>query len=658
MTAADDVKSRIDIVDLVSEHVSLRKAGRNFVGLCPFHTEKTPSFNVSPDRQTWHCFGACSTGGDVFNFVMKRQNIDFGEALRVLAERAGVNLTATRSPEEDERRERLLHANEAAAAFFHNALRSKPGATARSYLDSRGLDDATIEAFELGFGPDAWEALKSHLIERGFPEQELLDAGLLVEGERGGYDRFRNRLVFPIRDERGRVCGFGGRALEPSDGAKYVNTPQTAVFDKSSILYALDRAKEAVRRHRQVIVVEGYMDAIAAHQHGIRNVVASMGTAVTEKQMRTLERYKCQILLAMDADPAGVEATLRALREAAELGMLRGSAQSVHPDELAEADFSDKIQQWSQSALKRAVFNCHVIALSGKDPDEMIRADRAAWDAAVENVKPFLDHVFGLVASRLDLSEPNGRIEMIAQLAPFVRLIDEPVLRAHWVQRLATKARVSEKAVQAELKRVRAQPPRKSEATNGASVPTRAVQRDKTEEFILALLFRYPQLHEEGCALSLDLFALGENAALFEAWRVSPDPQSLGVTLPEELRGHYTRVCLRELPVLDGEELGEALGDCVRRIELRRLSAAKQASTASIANRAPEEDLRTVVSQAREALERNGENGSSIGDTEVSAFARALVEDMEKGQQLHRPAQNARQEEPQSQSPPPEDGST
>ena len=219
MSAIDEVKSRIDIVDLVSESVPLQRAGRNFRANCPFHSERTPSFYVSPDRQTWHCFGACATGGDIFSFVMKREGAEFGEALRILAQRAGVNLVEhRREPQEDERRERLLQANELAAAFFHNALlNSKPAQAARAYLASRGLDAETIETFQLGYSPDSWDALKSHLVERGFSHEELIAAGLLVERDGGSYDRFRDRLMFPIRDpsrKDGRVVGFGARQLD------------------------------------------------------------------------------------------------------------------------------------------------------------------------------------------------------------------------------------------------------------------------------------------------------------------------------------------------------------------------------------------------------------------------------------------------------------
>ncbi|MDP3768973.1 MAG: DNA primase, partial [Dehalococcoidia bacterium] len=552
----------------------------------------TPSFVVTPDRQTWHCFGACSTGGDIFSFVMKRDGIEFGEALRMLADRAGVALGDRPDPERDERRERLLAANEAAAGYFHHVLLSAAAAEGtRAYLSSRGLDAATIEAFQLGFSLDSWDALRSHLAERGFGAEELLASGLLVESERGGYDRFRGRLMFPIRDGQGRVAGFGGRELEGAQtggrlpegdpsGAKYINTPQTAVFDKSALLYGLDRAKEAIRREHSAIVVEGYMDAIAAHQHGIANVVASMGTALTERQIRALERFKCNILLALDADAAGIEATLRALREAEAAGVIRAATETAHPSALADSDFAEKVQQWSRDALKRATVNFHVVPLSGKDPDEMIRADRGSWDAAVANATPFPDHVFGLVAGRKDLTQPAQRAELIKELVPVVRLIEEPAHRAHYVQRLARLAQVREDVIESELRRHPSFPGR-TRRTAPAPVAS-AGYREPREEYCLALLLRHAELRPEGMELHGDIFLLAEHRAIFEAWRTTPDIDAIRSQLSADLQPHLEPIIHKDLPVFEGSRLHEAFADCVRRIELRRLSQAKQVSAAAL----------------------------------------------------------------------------
>lgn len=648
MNAIEEVKSRIDIVDLVGQYVPLQRSGRNYKASCPFHAERTPSFFVTPERQSWRCFGACSTGGDIFAFVMKREGVEFGEALRILAERAGVNLGDRKEPEAEEREQRLLQANEAAAAFFHNALlHSKPGDVARTYLSERGVDLETIEAFQLGYSPDSWDALKSHLTERSYTDEELLSAGLLVESERGGYDRFRGRLMFPIRDDRGRTVGFGARQLATEGktadaGAKYINTPQTPAFDKSALLYALDKAKETVRREKSVIVVEGYMDAIAAHQHGIANVVASMGTALTEKQIRRLERFRSTILLAMDADAAGIEATLRALQEAGEAGVIRAAPQPVHPAELPEEEFSNKVQEWSRDGLKRAAVNFYVVPLSGKDPDEMIRKDRAAWDAAVAAAEPFTDHVFELVAARKDLSQPGQRAELLRELLPVVRLIDEPVYRSHYLQRLARLAQVGEDVVRSELRK---QPARRPRALVPESASAKALrgQREPQEEFLLALLLRHPEIRKEGTSLSQDLFSLGEHRAIFAAWRETPQLDALRESLAEELHPYLERVLARELPFLEGTRLREALEDCVRRIELRRLSQAKQASAAALSEPGLQEYMSAAVQEAvalqaarsgtmpEEALPPNG-------DARASELAATLVEDSEMGRRLHHPA--------------------
>ena len=452
--------------------------------------------------------------------------------------------------------------------------------------------------------------------------------------------------MFPIRDERGRVVGFGARALASSQGetsetggAKYINTPQTPTFDKSGLLYALDRAKEAIRREKSVIVVEGYMDVIAAHQHGITNVVASMGTALTERQIRTLERFKSKILLAMDADAAGIEATLRALQEAEATGAVRADSTSAHPTLLDEDEFSRKAQEWSRDALKRATVNFYVVPLSGKDPDEMIRADRASWEAAIADAKPFTDHVFETVAARKDLSQPGERAELLQELLPVVRLIEEPVYRAHYVQRLARLARLDEKTVRSALQQSRGRPGRRgAEPAEPAAVVSPV--REPQEEFCLALLLRHSDLRHEGAALSPDIFLLGEHRAIFTAWHETPDPESLRRALPEELHPRLESIMQRNLPYLEGAQIREALRDCVRRIEFRRLSAAKQASTAALADFDSQEEVQAAVREAYALLggrDRPDEEHtpSAGGDSRQSEKAITLVEDMEVGRRLH-----------------------
>jgi DNA primase len=306
LNEVEEIKARLDIVDVIGQYVTLQKAGRTFKAPCPFHNERTPSFVVSPDRQSWHCFGACGTGGDVFSFVMKREGIEFPDALRMLAERAGVKLQERRvSVEQDRQRERLYAANEAAAHFYRDLLlKGDAAGQARHYLEKRGLDTAAVEMFLLGYSSQGWEALRDHLKNHGFADREMLQAGLVIEGERGLHDRFRDRLMFAINDQKGRVIGFGARALDDAL-PKYINTSQTALFDKGGVLYALDRAQAAIRRDARAVIVEGYMDAIAAHQHRFDNVIAQMGTALTERQVRIVKKLANEIVLALDADAAG-----------------------------------------------------------------------------------------------------------------------------------------------------------------------------------------------------------------------------------------------------------------------------------------------------------------------------------------------------------------
>jgi DNA primase len=272
MSVVDEIKERLDVVEVIQPYVPLKKAGRNYKGLCPFHAEKTPSFVVFPETGTWHCFGACGIGGDVFTFVMKQENLSFGEALQVLAQRAGVELEP-RSPEAGEAEKRLdllRQINQAAATYFHHLLyHSDEAARARAYLEKRGLNRETIDRFQVGYALDQWDGLIRYLIDKGYTLEDVHETGLIIEREDGSgyYDRFRGRVVFPIRDHRGRTIGFGGRIL--GEGVpKYLNSPQTPLFDKSSVLFGLDQAKAGIRTVGEAVIVEGYMDVLMAHQHG------------------------------------------------------------------------------------------------------------------------------------------------------------------------------------------------------------------------------------------------------------------------------------------------------------------------------------------------------------------------------------------------------
>jgi DNA primase len=619
MTAVEEVKARLDIVEVVGAYVRLQKAGRYFKANCPFHNEKTPSFYVYPDRQNWHCFGACSTGGDVISFVSKKENLDFTGALRLLAERAGIEL-----PSDGPRRQEiktLQDANEAAALFYHGLLANpSPEGRAQAYINERGLDQKTVNDFQLGYAPAGWNTLRDHLVSRGYSEAHLVEAGLLVEGERGPYDRFRDRLIFPIRDDRGRVVGLGGRVLpggeaESQPGAKYVNTPQTSVFDKGSLLYGLDRAKDAIRSAGTAVIVEGYMDVIAAHQFGHRNVVASMGTALTERQAALLQRFAERVVLAMDADEAGSAANLRAIQVVA--GAERPSRVAGRPRNL----------------------DIRVVALPrGKDPDELIRSsEEDAWPNAVDSARPVVDHLIAVVGAGLDLMQPQARSQLVAEVLPAIADVSDPVLRAHYLQRLSRLARVSEEELRRELRR---RPRQRSESSATAAgersaPPVTSVRvRDGTsarEAYLLSLLYRVPSLAEQGKELSDDLFYISENRELFRRWR-----ESEAVAEEEsELWELYQAVMVSNLPIIETNEAENAFLDCVQRLQHAKIRAVKEASALALADGEARVRPGQVASIARARLGA-GDDEETIEDEATALAASQLLQDMEAGLQFHR----------------------
>jgi DNA primase len=496
MSQIDEIKSRIDIVDLVSETVKLRRTGKNYAGLCPFHNEKTPSFIVSPDRQTWRCFGQCNEGGDIFSFVMKKENWDFGEALRFLADRAGVKLEAYRAqkPEEKEEHERLRGLLEEALTFYRHQLVNTPaGKPALDYVrEKRRLSDATLETFGLGYAPDSWEAALKHFKDKGYAEQELLDAGLVSQRESGGFiDRFRNRLMIPIRDENGRMAGFGARILDPNDYPKFLNSPDTVLFSKSRLLYGLDRARRPIRAANQAVIVEGYLDVIALHQAGFENVVSPMGTALTEDQLRLLKRFSRRIVLALDPDAAGQQAVLRGL-EAARQSLDR-------QDELAfDARGLLRHEARLQADLRVARMPDEL------DPDEIVQRDPAEWKGLIEAAQPIVVHVMGALAAGRDLDDAKVKSEIAAQVLPLIEDLPNPIERDAYRQRLARFLKVDERAlsgVTAPGLTGRGRRPRPRPATSTLPEGTPPVEvapptspSRKIEAHILSLLLRRPDL--------------------------------------------------------------------------------------------------------------------------------------------------------------------
>lgn len=440
MTAIDEIKARLNIVDLVSETVKLRRAGKNYTGFCPFHPNtRTPAFVVFPDSGTWRCFGQCNEGGDIFQFVMKKEGWDFAETLRYLAERAGVQLEplTPQKQERDEANERLRGLLEEAVIFYrHHLLQSPAGAPAREYLAKRGLTAQTIETFGLGYAPVAWEAALQHFTQRGYTPEELLQAGLVTERQEGQgvYDRFRNRIMFPIRDASGHMAGFGARILDPNDIPKFLNSPQTALFDKGRLLYGLDQARKAIRAADQVVIVEGYLDVIVLHQAGFTNTVSPMGTALTDDQMRLLKRYTRRIVLALDADAAGEKATLRGLEVA---------RQAL--DQTDEIVFDARGLMRHEARLQA---DLRVTTIpEGMDPDEVVLRDPEEWTRILDEAKPVVVHVMETLARGQDLDDPRVKREIAERVMPLIQEVGSPVERQDYTQRLARLLRVDERAL-------------------------------------------------------------------------------------------------------------------------------------------------------------------------------------------------------------------
>jgi DNA primase len=483
MSVTDDIKQRLDLVSLITESgVALRKAGRNFAGFCPFHSNtRTPAFYVFPATQSYYCFG-CHAAGDAFNFVMARQGLEFGEALRTLASRTGVQLEE-RTPEqqqEDATRTRLRQINSDAATYWNHLLTStQKGQPGRTYIEGRGLTASTIETWQLGYAPDEWSDLLVYLTDRkGYTPEELEQAGLVIKREHGGYyDRFRNRVMFPIRNIKGEIVGFGGRALG-DDHAKYMNSPETPLFHKSSVLYGIDLARDAIRQQDAVVFVEGYVDVIMAHQSGFGNVVAPMGTALTSEQVNIVKRLAHTIYLALDADAAGARATLKGLET------LRENLDATETP-VPTAQGAIRWERELEGEVK-------IITLpEGRDPDEVLRDDAGQWQVLIDAAQPLMDYYMLQLTGDLDLGSGKGRADAVDRLAPLIAELGNLVQRAHYIQQLARKVGLSEDIVRAAVAQARRKPGHNDRQRPAATVAAQAFSR---EDHLLSLLLRFPDI--------------------------------------------------------------------------------------------------------------------------------------------------------------------
>jgi len=461
----DEIKSRLDIVEVIGSYIKLQKTGANFRALCPFHSEKKPSFFVSPARQIWHCFG-CSAGGGIFDFIMKIEGVEFGDALRILAQKAGVELKKY-TPEYTKlksERQRLYEICELATRFFEKQLEeSSTGKEAKKYLISRGITEESIKKWRLGYSPDTWQGLSDFLVSKEYKQEEAERAGLSIKNERGSFfDRFRGRIIFPIFDLNSQVIGFGGRVFKEKDKteiAKYVNTPNTLLYDKSRVLYGLDRAKLEVRKRENCVLVEGYTDVIMSHQAGILNVVATSGTALTLWQLKILKRYSENLILGFDMDVAGDSATKRGI----DLAQSQG-------------------------------FNIKIVRLqAGKDAADIISKNPKEWETSLQNSKSILEFYFETAFSAKNPKTPEGKKEIAKILLPVLKRIPNQIEKSFWLQKLSKNLEVREEDLREELKKAKL-----SEEIYGlepeelVNLPQKS-RRELLEERLMVIVLKSPQ---------------------------------------------------------------------------------------------------------------------------------------------------------------------
>jgi DNA primase len=415
----EEIKNRLDIVDVIGGYIKLQKAGVNYRALCPFHSEKKPSFFVSPTRQIWHCFGSCGEGGDIFKFIMKIEGVEFGDALRLLAKKAGIELKKE-DPKIRTERERLYEICEITTEFFEKQLNeSQTGQGAKKYLLDRGIQEESIKKWRLGYAPDVWQGLSDFLVGQGYNREEVVNAGLAIKSENKYYDRFRSRIMFPIFDLSSQVIGFTGRVFNKKEEiAKYVNTPSTVLYDKSCVLYGLNKARQAIRKQDKCILVEGQTDVIMSSQVGLENVVATSGTALTSYQLNILKRYTENLVTGFDMDLAGDSATKRGIDLAQSLG-----------------------------------FNIKVIMMpQDSDPADVAAKNPEDWKKMTENSKSILEFYFETTFARFDSKTVEGKKEISKILLPVLKRIPNRIEQSHWIQQLVKKLEVKEQDIETEIK--------------------------------------------------------------------------------------------------------------------------------------------------------------------------------------------------------------
>ena len=551
MADTDAIKSKLDLVDVISESVQLKKSGRNYKANCPFHDEKTPSFIVDPVRQTWHCFGQCSTGGDVFSFVMKSEKVEFVEALRILAPKAGVDISFESS---SSNKTPLYDINDIALKFFQEALFTDEASAAREYLSLRGIKEESVNSFSLGYSPKSVDALKNHLAFHEIDFDQALKCGLLAMTDNGRVrDFFRGRLMFPIHDAKGRVCGFGARTLDGSP-PKYINTSATSIFDKQSLVYGLHLAHDSIRSSNTGVIVEGYMDVIAAHEHGYRNVVASMGTALTVMQVNQLKRLAKTFVLALDQDIAGQEATLRSLESSWQVFDGRDTKQ-------------------------KSVFNDNPVELKvlslpeGKDPDEFIRNSESNWEDVIDSAMPIFNYLTNVVFEKYDINSPGGKGRILNVLSPILNAM-EILDREQYLVEISEKLNIDIDLIRSEVKNNKSFVSSTTERIRPSNIKKN--EDNILDEKILSLLFKNFFLKESFQESDLvDMYFNNEECRqLYRMW-LDTDTDSHEMfesLLGDHLKVQYKNVVVHDFPEMTNTELSQNLYEYIRLIKRRFLS--------------------------------------------------------------------------------------
>lgn len=483
MDQIEQIKDKVDIVSLISEYVTLKKAGRNLKANCPFHNEKSPSFVVSPDRQIWHCFG-CGEGGDVFEFVKKIENVDFGEALGILADRVGVKLVQVHHDSvQGELRDKIFQINHLVSEYYHYILLNHPtGKEALEYILNRNVSKKSLELFKIGYAPNSWDSVFKFLSKKGFSPKEMETAGVVVKNQykESYYDRFRGRLIFTLKDHRGNVVGFAGRKIttkKDDKDAKYINTSETPVYIKGNILYGLDLTKDAIRKENKVIIVEGEIDAISSYQSGVTNVVAIKGSALTEGQLKLLKRYTDTLLISLDSDMAGDMAARRGIELAEKMG------------------FSLKV----------------VILTIGKDPDECIKNGISFWKESVKKAVPIYDFYINKALNKYDPNEAEGKKKIVEEVLPAIGKIENIIVKDHYIKLLADRIGVTPEIIQKELLFLQRALKLSSTTTNnvGAIQKPNKNRSEILEEHMLSLLLQdvAPEKYQKELSSLIEYFS-------------------------------------------------------------------------------------------------------------------------------------------------------